>query len=707
MLATWIDKPESIYVWDAETGKSLHRFLQPDGAVYPKIAFTSDSKHFGGYHSVWDLKTGNEVLNLDGDFRAFSDDGPRVASLEFNKVQIWDLPNRKKLRNFPGEFRAFSKDGKRLTTLVDKNVVVWDVDSGKELQQLAGKLVNQHAGQIVAISDDNDLRLWDTATGKEMTRLPTVLDLEVRFPFPRNAFSDDGKKFAGLPMKELLEKATIWDTATGKPIGQLVAPRRRRFLGIALSPDGKTAATVNDAAGMMTSIYVWDAVSGKQLHGKVEGVRAVFSPDGKRIASADGIVIRTWDAATGKEKTPVPGPTGGVLCLSYSADGRSIVAGYDNVDASPFRTWDVTSRKIVRAFGPNPQRNLSGLTNKKAVFTPDGKWIFAVHWQTLLMLNASTGRRTELSDIRENSVRWLAVGPDGKNVAALEMRQVNKNDLALDRPKCEAVFRVLDGSTGKDLPQKDRPRWAAALQRLAPEPGPNTIAFSMSADFRLLAWIRLNSFDEGEPKELRLREIATGLDLPAVRLRSMVRALALSPDGRLLAVVTSDRRLVFWDVAAAKEVASWPNSQTIPKCVAFRPDGKSVAVGCTDSTILLYDVPAPPNPHPSRPTNSTSSGPISPVPTRQWPIGPSPGYARTRKRPSNYSRTACDRSRPKCRRRSPPWSPTSTAPFLRNARRRPRQLLNWARTRSRHCARHSRTIPARNTANDWKKHSRP
>ena len=193
----------------------------------------------------------------------------------------------------------------------------------------------------------------------------------------------------------------------------------------------------------------------------MEGVRAVFSPDGKRIASADGIVIRTWDAATGVEKTPVPGlDRRRALPFSFSADGRSIVAGYDNVDASPFRTWDVASREIVRAFGPNPQRNLSGLTNKKVVFWPDGKLILAVHWQTLLMLNASTGRSTELSDIRENSVRWLAVGPDGKNVAALEMRQVNKNELVLDRPKCEAVFRVLNESTGEDLPQKDRPAWS-------------------------------------------------------------------------------------------------------------------------------------------------------------------------------------------------------------------------------------------------------
>ena len=85
--------------------------LQPDGAVYPKIAFTSDSKHFGGYHSVWDLKTGNEVLNLGGDFGL----SPRMTpgSRVSNRQQgpDWDLPNRKKLRDFPGVFRAFSKDG--------------------------------------------------------------------------------------------------------------------------------------------------------------------------------------------------------------------------------------------------------------------------------------------------------------------------------------------------------------------------------------------------------------------------------------------------------------------------------------------------------------------------------------------------------------------------------------------------------------------
>ena len=110
-------------------------------------------------------------------------------------------------------------------------MVVWDVDSGKELQQFAGKVVNQHAGQIVAISDDKDLRLWDTAADKETTRLPTVFDPEERFPFPRHAFSGDGKKFAGFQRRKPLEKATIWDTATGKPIGQLVAPRRRGIPG--------------------------------------------------------------------------------------------------------------------------------------------------------------------------------------------------------------------------------------------------------------------------------------------------------------------------------------------------------------------------------------------------------------------------------------------------------------------------------------------
>jgi WD40 repeat protein len=188
-----------IYIWDAQTGKGLHQFIQPELALSPMIAFTADSKYFGGYHSIWDLKTGEEVLKLDGDFRAFSDEGPRVASLHERGIQIWDLANRKKLRNFPGSFLALSKDGKRLTTLVENQAVVWNVESGKEVVKIAGKFMNHFAGQIIACSNDKDLRLWDTATGKELAKLPTPFDLGDRFRIPRHAFSPDGKKFRRLP----------------------------------------------------------------------------------------------------------------------------------------------------------------------------------------------------------------------------------------------------------------------------------------------------------------------------------------------------------------------------------------------------------------------------------------------------------------------------------------------------------------------------
>ena len=141
----------------------------------------------------------------------------------------------------------------------------------------------------------------------------------------------------------------------------------------------------------------------------------------------------------------------------------------------------------------------------------------------------------------------------------------------------------------------------------------------------------------------------------------MVRALALSPDGRLLAVVTSDRRLVFWDVAAAKDVASWPNSQTIPKCVAFRPDGKSVAVGCADSTILLYDVPAPPEPAPIAADELDQLWADLASADATVAYRAIARLARTRKRPLSYSR---ERLRP---------VPAEAPANGRHAGRRPRQ----------------------------------
>ncbi|HYT95016.1 MAG TPA: hypothetical protein VEL76_40240, partial [Gemmataceae bacterium] len=107
----------------------------------------------------------------------------------------------------------------------------------------------------------------------------------------------------------------LWDTATGKELGQLSGhsclPR-----GLAFSPDGKILASLVAwpiPAGE-DSVRLWDVVSRKPLH-RLQGSQLpqpeesgcnyryglVFSPDGKLLAAVgrDGH-LRLWDVASGK-----------------------------------------------------------------------------------------------------------------------------------------------------------------------------------------------------------------------------------------------------------------------------------------------------------------------------------------------------------------------------------------------------------------------
>jgi hypothetical protein len=83
---------------------------------------------------------------------------------------------------------------------------------------------------------------------------------------------------------------TVWDTATGKLLFRLEGDGGALHMLMAFSPDGKRLATADLRPGVKTAIKVWDAATGRELlslksdaMGGQQLPNLSFSPDGHRL----------------------------------------------------------------------------------------------------------------------------------------------------------------------------------------------------------------------------------------------------------------------------------------------------------------------------------------------------------------------------------------------------------------------------------------
>jgi WD40 repeat protein len=68
-----------------------------------------------------------------------------------------------------------------------------------------------------------------------------------------------------------------------------------------------------------------------------------------------------------------------------------------------------------------------------------------------------------------------------------------------------------------------------------------------------------------------------------------VRAVAFSPDGRLLASASADRSVWLWDTARGRQIAMLEGHTDWVRGVAFSPDGRLLASAGNDRSVRLWD----------------------------------------------------------------------------------------------------------------------
>jgi WD40 repeat protein len=225
---------------------------------------------------------------------------------------------------------------------LDASVVVWEVATGKQqiaLTQRGDDFLSvawSPDSKILAAGDDpGSLRLYDVRAG----RLVATLDMKKSGDVTALAFAPGGKLLAAAASGVDPSKVLLWDVAGRKVTAELT----EQTLGVsslAFTADGKTLVS-----GLRDRVSLWD-VRARKLRGTIVSPQkdvtcVAVTPDGRLVAtgSRDRTVV-LWDAATGKARATLWGHAGVLASLSFSADGRLLLAATRGLKG--VHLWELT-----------------------------------------------------------------------------------------------------------------------------------------------------------------------------------------------------------------------------------------------------------------------------------------------------------------------------------------------------------------------------
>jgi WD40 repeat protein len=609
-------------------------------------------------------------------FGSISPDGKLLASADGKIVRLWDADTGKEIRQFHGHQApvrclAYSSDGKAIASgSDDKNIRLWDAASGRELAKCQG---HQQAGPsnyplcvaqvifapdgktLVSHGSDQTIRQWDAATGKELRQFKGHKDHVWSIGISR-----DGKRLAAFVLKPFQGskgsgdfkpgEVWVWDYADGKKLHHWFLTEDLALA--ALSPDLKILVTCLRSGLGPFKLKLWEVNTGKYLRSLPVHSRAVaFTADSKKLWSArenyqlwdlaggkelrrvknphysvfsqislspDSKTIVSWgfkntielcDVETGKELRAFVGHDNGIRAMAFSPDGKYLASG----QGDEIRLWDLATYKQMHRF-PGHVSFLTALT-----FSPDARKIISSSANNAIHVwDAATGKEHHRPKVYVGHVTQMALSLDGTTLVTIDGNRgagtlnlwQTKTWKLLDKwelpEKCwTRAFspdRKILATSGGEKGRFSILLWDVKAGKLLASLGPHpkwvtTIAFS--PDGRLVAGV--SSLDT-----IHVWEIASGQQRLTIHPDGNVHKLAFSPDSRLLAIANSGgfwragktdgnehiHKVRLWDLSTGRETQRFGDHRSAVTDIAFSPNGRLLASASWDTTILLWDVAA-------------------------------------------------------------------------------------------------------------------
>jgi WD40 repeat protein len=434
-------------VWDVATGRGLRASavdapaalaqLSRDGRLIAERALTGSNSV-----TLYDAQTHKLLHTLDPGAQAdvnqvvFSPDGRLVATsyrlsqeqmmarskemtqkaLAASKVDV-----KEQMKEMTKNEEEASKQAKEEAKQAKNNPHAYNDAFQRIMAQMQAQQGAEREKRLAPTAGlDGLVKIWDTATGKEVRTLAVPSASPLAASVDHIAFSGDGRTLAASTI--LSDSVKLFDVTTGQQVGELsLTPAQvaqgmlggmtriggagdERVTSIAFSGDGRLVAvadTKKENSFDYSALIAAARAQGRKM--------PKFDPQQVAKQITEGMhsvsTVKIFNAQGGQEALSVNAGANEVRALAFSADSRLLATALAD---STIKIWDAASGKELLNIAGEAE-NINSLA-----FSPDGRLLASTSNEgSTALWDAKTGERLATLISTGDGGDWLVVTPDG------------------------------------------------------------------------------------------------------------------------------------------------------------------------------------------------------------------------------------------------------------------------------------------------------